>query len=333
MDSFIRKSSEEKAQVFKEAESRLNIPARIIEKDFWVSWTLRELFALPGHGPNLTFKGGTSLSKGWKLIERFSEDIDVVIDRESLGFAGERLSNKQLAKLKEACSARVVKDLLPELRHRLTQQLPKDAKWELAAAGAEEDRDMQTLLFRYPTEFLEASSYVRQVVKIELGARSEIEPAETPEIQPLIAETFPKLLSDGAFSVRAVAPRRTFWEKAMLLHEETWRPAGKQRKARLSRHYYDLWSLITKGVAAEAMRDKGLFERIAAHRQGFFRYGWMDYATLSKGRLRVLPLPEQEAEWRQDYAAMRPEMFLQPPPSFDEVLKAAARFEKEFNQS
>src|SRR5579862_8501226 len=104
MNTFIKKSSEEKAQAFKEAEQPLGIPARIIEKDFWVCWTLKELFALPEHGTRLTFKGGTSLSKGWKLIARFSEDIDVVIDRDSLGFPGERLSRGQLEKLKEACS-------------------------------------------------------------------------------------------------------------------------------------------------------------------------------------------------------------------------------------
>ena len=148
----------------------------------------------------------------------------------------------------------------------------------------------------------------------------------------MIAEAFPDLFADASFRVRTVAPRRTFWEKAMLLHEETWRPAGKPRKVRLSRHYYDLWCLITKGVAAEAMQDDGLFERVAAHRRIFFRYGWMDYATLSKGRLRVLPLSEQEAEWRRDYEAMRGEMFSRTPPPFDAVLKTVAEFEKEFNR-
>lgn len=332
MDAFIQKPAEDKAQIFKEADARLGIPARIVEKDFWMCWTLRELFALPEHGARLTFKGGTSLSKGWKLTERFSEDIDVVIGRDSLGFPGERLSRNQLEKLKEACSRCVVKDLLPELQKKLTRRLPKGSKWTLEAAEAEEDPELQTLLFRYPTEFADPAGYVRPVVKIELGARSEIEPAESPEIRPMLAETFPKLFADASFPVRTVAPRRTFWEKAMLLHEETWRPAGKPRKVRLSRHYYDLWCLITKGVAVEAMQDDGLFERVAAHRQIFFRYGWMDYATLSKGRLRVLPLPEQEAEWRRDYEAMRGEMFSRTPPPFDAVLKTVGEFEKEFNR-
>ena len=117
-----------------------------------------------------------------------------------------------------------------------------------------------------------------------MGARSAIEPAESPHIETMLAGVFDKLIQDGAFPVRSLVPRRTFWEKAMLLHEESYRPAGKPRRARLSRHYYDLWCLITKGIAAEAAHDMALFERVAVHRQGFFRYGWMDYTTLRTAR-------------------------------------------------
>jgi hypothetical protein len=333
MDAFIRKPLAERTQAFVEAEARLGVPARVVEKDFWVCWTLRELFALPIHGSHLTFKGGTSLSKGWKLIDRFSEDVDLVLDRELLGFKEEKPGGKKLEKLRAACGARVTKELLPELRARLKERLPPDAKWEVSPAGGEEDPDEQTLLFAYPTVFPEAASYVRPAVKIELGARSEIEPAESPRIAPMLADAFDGLLADAAFAVRSLAPRRTFWEKAMLLHEETYRPPGKLRKARLSRHYYDLWCLITKGVAAEALKDEGLFERIASHRMVFFRYGWMDYDTLRKGRLRLLPLGEQEAEWRKDYAAMRGEMIFGAPPTFDEILRIVGEFEKEFNGS
>jgi len=332
MDAFLRKPHQERVIAFKEAEGRLGIPARIVEKDFWVCWTLRKLFAMPGHGENLTFKGGTSLSKGWKLIDRFSEDIDVVIDRDSLGFSGERLSGKQLERLKKACSTRVVKELNPALQNQMMAHLPKGAKWLLEIAKVSEDPDLQTILFHYPTEFPGENGYVRPAVKIELGARSEIEPAESPNISSMLSQALPGHIADATFTVRTVAPRRTFWEKAMLLHEETWRPAGKPRKARLSRHYYDLWCLITKGVSTEAVRDEGLFERVAAHRKGFFRYGWMDYATLSKGRLRVLPLPEQEAEWRKDYEAMRGDMFFRDPPIFDDVLKVIGEFVSGFNK-
>lgn len=294
-------------------------------------WTLRELFALPNWAPHLTFKGGTALAKCWQLIERFSEDIDLVIDRGFLGFPAERFSNNQLTKLKHACGARIAGDLLPKLGQRLAARLPTDGSWRLEVAGVEEDPDLQTLLFHYPTEFAGQADYVAPVVRIELGARSDTDPSEHPHLQPMLVDAAPEALGTAAFSVRAVAPRRTFWEKAMLVHEETWRPPEKKRKARLSRHYYDLWCLITKGVAAEAVRDTGLFERVATHRKQFFRYTWLDYATLAKGSLRLCPLPEQLTGWRQDYAAMRGEMFFREPPPFAEVLRVVGDFERAFN--
>jgi hypothetical protein len=330
MDAFLDQPAALQARILTEAAARLNLPPRIVEKDFWVCWTLRELFALSEWAAHLTFKGGTSLSKGWGLIDRFSEDIDVVIDRAFLGFAGERFSNNQLGKLKRVCAARIAGDLLPALSRRVADRLG-EAGWELTVAEAMQDPDLQTLLFRYPTLFAEQTGYVTPVVRIELGARSDTDPAERPDIQPLLGQVLPNVLTAATFSVRAVAPRRTFWEKAMLVHEETWRPPGRPRKARMSRHYYDLWCLITRAVAAAALRDEGLFERVATHRRHFFRYTWLDYGTLAKGRLRMLPLPEQEAEWRQDYAAMRGEMFLREPPPFDEILRVVGEFERTFN--
>jgi hypothetical protein len=328
MNAYLELGREERRLVCDQARIALGLAATSIEKDWWVCWTLRELFTLPEWGPHLSFKGGTSLSKGWQLIERFSEDIDVVIDRDFLGFGGETLGSKRLSKLRDACAARVVGELLPALHDRIASGLSRREQWNLTAA----DDDPQTLLFSYPTEYGDAAGYVKPVVKIELGARSDTDPALTPGIRPLLSQAFPAL-GEPAFSVRTVAPRRTFWEKAMLLHEETYRPAGRAYKTRLSRHYYDLWCLITKGVAAEAMADTGLFERVAAHRQVFFRQSWMDYATLSKGSLRLLPLTEQESAWRQDYAAMQGEMFYGDPPPFDQILHVMGAFEAEFNRA
>ena len=129
------------------------------------------------------------------------------------------------------------------------------------------------------------------------------------------------------------AARRTFWEKAMLVHEENFRPADKPRKVRLARHYYDLWCLINKGVAAQAMADSGLFQRVAAHREIFFRWSWVDYSTLRHGSLRLIPSDDQLAAWRQDYQIMRGEMFFGDVPKFDAILRVVGDFEKRFNQS
>jgi predicted nucleotidyltransferase component of viral defense system len=103
MDSFLKQPVQRQRVIYEEAGRRLGLSAGSVEKDLWVCWTLRALFRLPASGPQLTFKGGTSLSKGWNLIDRFSEDIDIVINREFLGFGGaddpqDAPSNKQRAK-------------------------------------------------------------------------------------------------------------------------------------------------------------------------------------------------------------------------------------------
>ena len=320
MDDFLKLPLEQQKLILEQAQQHLGLAPASIEKDFWVCWVLRELFALP-----------TSLSKAWKLIQRFSEDIDVVIERQFLGFGGE-LSNSRQKKLVKTCSERICTDLKPRLEQRFKEVLPSNLAWSLEVASVEEDRDQQTLLFQYPPTFTEKGGYLRPVVKIEMGARSETDPAESPSVSPYLAEAFPDILGPSSFSIRCVAPRRTFWEKAMLLHEETYRPSGKTRRARLARHYYDLCCLIQSGIADAAVKDPGLFERIAKHRELFFGYSWLDYSTLKKGSLRLVPLPEQLLGWRQDYEAMRGEMFINEPPSFDRILEVVSQFEEDFNQ-
>ena len=333
MDAFLQMSIEQQRALLQEAQPRLNLPPASVEKDFWVCWTLRELFQLPTWGEQLTFKGGTSLAKAWKLIDRFSEDIDVVIDREFLGYGGAKLSNNKKKKLIETCSKRIHGELRPALEARFKAMLPADAAWSLKPASVEEDGDGQTLLFEYPQVTVNAASYLRPVVKIEMGARSDTEPSQTPTVTPYLCDAFPELLGSGGFNLKTVAARRTFWDKAMLLHEETYRPADKPRRRPLARHYYDLYCLIRKGIAHEALADRGLFERVAAHRQAFFKYGWINYETYRPGRLRVLPLPEQVAGWRNDYRAMKSEMFYGDVPDFDEILHVVGEFESQFNAS
>lgn len=339
MPSFDQLPPDQRRRLCDEAQAKLGLHAVSVEKDFWVCWTLRELFQLPEWGAHFTFKGGTSLAKCWKLIERFSQDIDVVIERDFLGFGGDRgpehaPSKKQqrarLDALKAECQKRIRHSLLPALTARFKSLLPPDARWKLQEDTA--DPDGQSLSFYYPA-VIETAAYVQPVVKIELGARSDTEPSEAPQIQSYLAEAFPQILGPDTFPVRAVAPRRTFWEKAMLLHEETFRPADKPRKVRLARHYYDLWCLINKGVAAQAIADPGLFKRVAAHREIFFRWSWVDYTTLRPGSLRLVPPADQLAPWRQDYQTMRSEMFFGDVPKFDEILRVVGEFEKRFNQS
>lgn len=338
MDNFVKTSIEEQRLYFEQAQPKLGLPPVSIEKDFWVCWTLWKLFNLPEWGKHLVFKGGTSLSKCWGLIARFSEDIDIVINRDFLGFEGEKSpenapSKKQrrirLKELRDACRYHINSELKPAIERCFEEVLPSGIKWSLDIA--EEDKEGQTLLFKYPGILTGKSTYIQPQVKIELGARSDTWPTDSPMIKPYLAKAFPALAIDE-FMVKAVAPERTFWEKAMLLHEETFRPPNNKRKPQLARHYYDLWCLITKGIADNALKDPNLFTGVAEHRVVFFKQSWVKYDTLKPGSLRLLPQGDQIAEWRQDYKAMSSEMFFGEIPDFDEILRVVGNFEKKFNR-
>ncbi|MCA9785165.1 MAG: nucleotidyl transferase AbiEii/AbiGii toxin family protein, partial [Candidatus Cloacimonetes bacterium] len=189
-----------------------------VEKDFWVCWILRELFALSDIGEHLTFKGGTSLSKAWNLIQRFSEDIDLVVDKEALGFgkdaspesaASKKQQRKRLDSLRAASQKWVQGALLSALSARITDILGESG-WNLEVDPDTEDG--QCLLFEYPSVLAKGiAGYINPVVKIELGARSDIEPHENRMIRPYVLEQFPALDTGGTFSVRVISTERTFW--------------------------------------------------------------------------------------------------------------------------
>jgi hypothetical protein len=337
--TFVGMTEERRKLVCTQTGAQLNLAEVAVEKDFWVCWTLDQLFRLQVWREHLTFKGGTSLSKGWKLIERFSEDIDIVINRGALGFDGDnapesapskKQMNKRLDALRDASRKCVLENIYPALQESMAASLPAPLAWELTVDPA--DPDDQTLLFNYPTAFPAGAAYLRRAVKIEMGARSDTDPSDQIEISPYIGEVFPELLPNHKVAVRAVLPKRTFWEKAMLLHEESFRPADKHRKEFMARHYYDLYRLIEAGVANDAIADDVLFASVASHRQVFFRQNWVDYSTLIRGQLRLVPADDQLEDWRADYNNMQQEMFFGEAPDFDVIMKHVREFQDAFNQ-
>ena len=339
MNELLDMEDERRRQVFEQTAAQMGLAGVSVEKDFWVCWTLDKLFRLPC-GAHLVFKGGTSLSKAWNLIERFSEDIDITIHRDALGFGGDKAPHaapsknqrkKRLDALVAACEQYITETLGPELQQAIATDLPNQNTWTLKP----DDDDSQTLLFEYPGVFPIQAEYLHRQVKIEMGGRADVEPAEIKTIKPYVAEIFPQILPKADVEVRAILPVRTFWEKAMLLHEEGFRPPEKRqnRKAGLARHYYDLYRMIQEGIAAEAAADLNLFSSIAQQREQYFQYTWVDYETHRPGRLRIVPADDQLSVWKADYDSMRPEMFFGEAPAFEEIIELVKQFQDGFSRA
>ena len=270
MNLFARLSENERLDYFVETGQRMGLSPQMVEKDFWVCWVLEKLFSLDDVGPTLIFKGGTSLSKAYSLIERFSEDVDLSIDRASLGFAGTDCDpeadigsnerKRRIERLREACQMRIVNHLMPALASVVAISLGTTEGWKLTID--ESDPDAQTLLYAYPTTTkADRDRYIRPEVKIEMGARSDHWPSEQTTIASYTALHFSAAFESPSFQVKVLAPERTFWEKATLLHAEYHRPADKTTPNRLSRHYYDQARLIEAGLGEKATINLELLDR------------------------------------------------------------------------
>jgi hypothetical protein len=271
---------------------------------------LRELFALPGIGNMLIFKGGTSLSKAYRLIERFSEDVDVSMDRAGLGFGDEAsdpeavISGKErrrrIHRLKETCQHKIVDDLRPMMSKIIEAALGDARGWSLTVD--EDDPDYQTLLYTYPSSLPEATgAYIRPAVKIEMGARSDHWPSDQVRIAPYVAEQFPAAFETTDFIVKVLAAERTFWEKATLLQAEYHRPPDKEIPLRLSRHYYDMSRLILSGIGEKAAGLPELLQRVVEHKKVFFSSRWAHYDEAIRGSLRLTPHPGRIRQLEEDY--------------------------------
>jgi hypothetical protein len=331
----------ERAALFGETAARMGVATRIVEKDFWVCFTLLHLFGLRFR-PALLFKGGTSLSKAFHLIDRFSEDIDLALDRTGLGFGGAEdplvLSGKsrrrQIDKLAAACGSTVRERLEPALRAALGIALGPEG-WALECASKEDEQ--VDLLFRYPQtlppEDYGALSYVGPHVVMEIGARSDQEPSLKVAITSYAAEQYPDYFRQPEATVRVLASERTFWEKATILHAENGRPVegdGPRAWTQISRHAYDLFMMERRGVAERALERLDLLEAVARHKRAFFSAAWAGYENAQPGSIRLVPRGEFARAVERDYAAMRP-MFFGAPPSFEEIMKTLEELEKRLN--
>lgn len=336
MDTFAKRPSPERQEVFQQAASELDILDIIVEKDFWVSWLLKRLASNSKLSQYLIFKGGTSLSKAYGLIKRFSEDIDLTISRDAPFVQDgknpmeEGISNNERERRIEALkqnAQRFVHELaLPELSRDIREHLGNSEAWDLKPA--EDDNDNQTLLFEYPRIFNYSGRYNQPNVRLEFGARGEIEPHVIRMLKPLAAEKLPGLFPEPAFSVATLSAERTFWEKATILHALC---HGAKVRGGLSRHCYDIHMMGKAGVATAAFRDLPLLEQVVRNKSIMFKDSKASYGTAKIGTLRLTPEKELREKLEEDYKAMQV-MFMEIPPGFDEIITDLDKLEKEINK-
>lgn len=289
-----------------------------VEKDWWVVQTLSIVFNIQQQD-HLLFKGGTSLSKAWQLIQRFSEDIDLAIDRSFLGFPGE-LSKSQCTKLRKAAGAYTTGPFLDELQQKFAEREIAGIQFHLVETAAS-DQDPRIIEVHYPN-VITPTRYQEPKVQIEVGCRSLREPFSVQTFGSLIDEHYAD--SDFALplvSVPVVNPERTFLEKIFLLHEEFQRPKDKIRIHRLSRHLYDVVKLAQTSYGEIALADQELYATIVDHRQKFSRVGDVDYNLHHPKTINPIPIPEIIEAWKDDYKTMIEEMIYEEnPPSFDKII-------------
>lgn len=334
-------SSRERADLFNMTADKMLLPAVLVEKDFWVCWTLEQLFAFPNARDHFIFKGGTSLSKGWKAIERFSEDIDISFDRDWLGFSGDKSPQNAPSKTKrkeilrmalpKACAAKIGDEIMPFLVKACREQLGETG-WILKLDPA--DKNNETILFSYPTTTGNSlgNDYVLRVVKIECGTSTEGWPVEMRQVVPYVAEQFPKAAASVPLTIPMLSIERTFWEKATILHAEAHRLEETHVLVRYSRHYADVVALSQLDVGRKSLLRDDILARVVAHKMIFFDSGWYEMEKAVRGTFRLLPSAKHLKELEADYRAMRP-MYFKAPPPWSEIVETLRALETEINKS
>lgn len=338
-DEVISSSAADRGALFAETAARLGTAVQNVEKDFWVCWTLDALFnGLDAGSPRLLFKGGTSLSKAFTLISRFSEDIDITVFREDIGqtvdaAALDALSGKQrrgrLDAIRVACQTYI--------NGPLTTQLAKRAeavgKGRMKLEPDPDDADKQTLLLWYPTATARGDDYIRSAVKIEAGAKSALDPHTAVSIQPLIAPGLPHL-DLRVSNVVTVQAERTFWDKIIILHglRQWYERRGVLRHGgqRVSRHYYDVHQLLRHEQALGWLENRALGADCATHARLFFGSADLGLDTAAPGSFTLVPPPAMREAQQTDYTAMAG-MIFGDVPALDAILRSIAEIERRVN--
>jgi len=328
MNSVANLSTQERNELFKETAALMNTTSAIVEKDFWVVWSLEKLFTHKELSKILMFKGGTSLSKVFHLIGRFSEDIDLILDWREV--TQENPLQEQPSKTKqvkfneqinENAKAYIKEQLLPIISTALSPHC--------CCEFDVDERGNYFVNINYPSDFTDSA--LRPKILLEIGPLASWLPSATFEITPFVAEHFPQLFEQPSCSVNAVVAKRTFWEKATILHQEANRNKDKKIPLRHSRHYYDLAQMAKSSVKEEALNDLELLEDVVEFKQKFYMSAWAKYEEAKVGTFKILPPPFRYKELQADYDSMR-SMIFDKYLEFDEIITILKKLEIDINK-
>ena len=339
MKTFATLDVSERRSVFEQFQLKQGVSAVVVEKDFWVVWLLAQIFSQPELGDHAVFKGGTSLSKVFGVIARFSEDIDLGISPERLGWSEDKLdaasknawTERIRPRLESDCARHVEQDWLPRLETGAIRILGSAAPGKSWLRYQFDDGSRSPeIIFEYPGVLPRGVDYIARSVKVEFGSLSDQRPTGRHKIQAMVAPIVSGVFSDLQTEVVALEIERTFWEKATILHAEFHRPSDKIQPPRYARHYADFAALWIHASGAEASRQLDLLERVRQHKSRFFASCWANYATAVPGSLRLMPPENRLAELRADYEAMRP-MFINQPLPFNQLIAVLQEAEQTLN--
>ncbi len=335
MDKFAKLSIEDRDIYINEAANKSGLTPIIIEKDFWVCWTLDRLSKIDTLSPYLTFKGGTSLSKCYGVIKRFSEDIDLTISRNAQilnevpspfedGISNNE-TKRRIEALSNAAKAYVQTIVLPALDEAIAKEFGESDTWQVVLD--DDDKDGQTILFKYPSSS-NATQYIKPQIKLEFGARGDIEPNEVREIKPYISDIIQELEMVSNIKFPTLSAQRTFWEKATILHALHHSPS--ELKDRMSRHYYDVYMLSKSGITDAAIAQLELLEAVVKNKSLMFKDNKASYDTAILGSLKLVPKDSDLNKLKYDYAAMH-EMFMETAPPIEDIIAELLVLENKVN--
>ena len=342
MSKWVDFSLEERKAMIQGVVEALQIDEAAAEKDWWVTAVLYALFHT-SVSEYLLFKGGTSLSKGWNIINRFSEDIDLALSHDFFlnvkkYSCASCTSNTQIHNLREKGQDFLFGEFKDELSAKLVEMglevtvlTDNDITNENGdPRKVPHDKDPSVLYIQYPSLYNSQAVYAIPTVKVEISVLSMSEPYEMRRISSLLEQTYKDedVDSDLIQTIRTVSPARTFLEKAFLLCEEFQK--DEPRTHRMTRHFYDLEKLMQTPYAEMALNDSVLYREIVEHRRKFYHVGYVDYDMELPANIQIVPCEELMSAYEADYNEMKESFIYGQPLDFVELMRKIKTLQERF---